>query len=204
MELLIGFDARENFLRFKNTWSPDRIDQYLLKANIIKPMSVDVMVWDTLFHQLDFRLPDWIGPRQAWDSLERLYMFINSINISSEYWVIAITQWTSVDQEAKHKEAYDVHPSSVSDDWTLLGFDIADEFLLSGLMNCGYWPEEREVISKQFAGHLNEHHLFDDLDIALRFKTLSDQRVIEHSPFNVYGIYLVESVDTGQKTIASR
>jgi hypothetical protein len=76
-------------------------------------------------------------------------------------------------------------------DWALLGYDVADGSLLSGLSNCGYTPEEREHLQQRFAQHMNRFHLFDDLDQALAFKDETNKRVPEHAPFFVYGLYRI-------------
>jgi len=197
-ELLIGFDARERFLKFKDIWDTHRIEQYLLREDIIKPLSVDVMVWDSVFHVLQVEPLDWRGPRQEWDSLERLKAVIERENINRSYWLVATSQWTTAEKKNALEKLYGIIPASPSHEWNLLGFDIADELLLSGLMNAGYGIEQREILSQQWARHLNQYHLFEDLDIALKFKSLTDERVKEHSPFSVYGIYLIEKVTASE------
>lgn len=198
VELLIGFNARENFLKFEDHWDTHRIKQYLLKEDIIKPLSIDVMVWDSVFHALRVQLPNWVGPRQEWDSLERLRMFAEGEKLNSSYWLVATSQWMTDDEKNALEKTYDIKPVSRSHEWKLLGFDVADDFLLSGLMNAGYGIEGREILHQQWARHLNQYHLFEDLDTARKFKFLTDERVREHSPFNVYGIYLIESVTVGE------
>lgn len=69
-----------------------------------------------------------------------------------------------------------------------LGYDVGDAGLLSGLMNCGY-DEEAAELRERFARHLNHHHLFYDRERALHFARLTNERVPEHAPFFVYGLY---------------
>ncbi len=196
-ELVIGFDARENFLKFKDGWDVDRIDTYLLSSDVIKPLSVDVMVWNSFFHTLQIESPDWVGPRQElWDSLERLKDATKSLDYAQ--WMIGITQWMSITRHHSFEKQYGMIPTAPSREWTLLGFDVADDFLLSGLMNCGYKVDEREPLRQKWAKHLNQYHLFRDADVALEFKFLSDERVWEHRPFNVYAMYLIEAIGTGE------
>ena len=78
----------------------------------------------------------------------------------------------------------------MSEAWEFLGFDVADEWLLSGLSNCGY-GDDAEPLRREWAGHLNGHHLFDNLDKAIEFEALTDKRVEEHAPFFIYGIYSI-------------
>ena len=60
-------------------------------------------------------------------------------------------------------------------------------------MNCGYMPDQEDVQAMQnrWATHLNDHHLFDDPKQADEFRLLSNQRVEEHAPFFVFGIYRI-------------
>lgn len=193
-ELLIGFDARESFLKFNDDWGASRVTQYLLREDIVKPLSVDVMVWDSILHVLQVQHPNWVGSRQGWDSLERLKAFITEHELRSPYWIIAITQWITNDEKNALEEQYKIKPAFPSNEWSLLGYDIADDSLLSGLMNAGYFAEEYTAIKQQWSRHLNEYHLFEDLDVAFKFKSLTDERVKEHSPFSVYSIYQLETI----------
>jgi len=194
VELLIGFDARENIAKLDETWDSERVQQYLLRTDVVKPYSVDVMVWDSIFHLLNIELPAWIGPRQQWDDLQRLRKFIENKKIKQSYWLVAITQWNINERDPLEKQR-DVKPNLIPNEWTLLGFDIADRYLLSGLMNAGYLVDERGVLSYKWSRYLNRYHLFDDLELAMQFKSLTDKRVEEHSPFSAYGIYLIEKFD---------
>ncbi len=74
-------------------------------------------------------------------------------------------------------------------DLELLGYDVADNGMLSGLMNCGYEASEREAAQAKWRGALNEHHLFAAVADALAFRTYAEARVPEHAPFFVYGLY---------------
>ncbi len=76
--------------------------------------------------------------------------------------------------------------------WKLLGFDVSDGSLLSGLSNCGYAAEESKSLRAQWRGHLNQHHLFEEPASASGFCRLTDARVPEHAPFCVYGLYVVK------------
>ncbi len=78
---------------------------------------------------------------------------------------------------------------NVPADLTLLGYDVADGGKLSGLANCGYESPERDIARAEYSAKLNEHHLFRALDEALVFRTYTEERVPEHAPFFVYGVY---------------
>ena len=67
----------------------------------------------------------------------------------------------------------------------------------SGLSNCGYTDAGAASLRSQWAGLLNEHHLLGDLEKAFEFRDLSERRVPEHTPFFVFGLWLVEAVGGG-------
>lgn len=76
----------------------------------------------------------------------------------------------------------------------LLGFDVADAGLTSGLTNCGFGQSERSTLRASWAPGLNEHHLFVDVEQAFAFRGLAGGRVPEHAPFFVYALYLIADV----------
>jgi hypothetical protein len=80
-------------------------------------------------------------------------------------------------------------PAAVDPAWTRLGYDVADgSFFPSALSNCGLGATGEGIA---WATHLNEHHLFRELDLARRFRARVDELVPEHAPFLVLGLYLV-------------
>jgi hypothetical protein len=193
IEIVIGYDAREYFDSNSDfIWEKERIDRYLLKTNLKKPLSVDVMVWDSIFHLSSISLPTWIGWRQQlWDSLERLMLFIQSQPIHQPYRVTAITERVFEDEKSRLEALYGIQLAIKSDSWIFLGFDVADEWLLSGLTNCGYRFDEHEILRNIWQGKLNQYHLFDTYEDADMYREMTNTRVKEHAPFSVYGIYRV-------------
>jgi hypothetical protein len=78
----------------------------------------------------------------------------------------------------------------VEDNVKLLGYDVADEVMTSGLSNCGYSDEEKRRLRPTWGPYVNQFHLFDDAEVASQFKLTTEFRVPEHAPFFVFGIYL--------------
>ncbi len=74
------------------------------------------------------------------------------------------------------------------DDWTLLGYDVADHGLTSGLSNCGYGATEKPDWQQRWARRLNDFGLMMTIDDAEAFAEACDARVPEHAPFFVYGL----------------
>lgn len=207
-EALLGFDARELSLAQDTTWDAARRGLYLLRSDVQKPLSVDPMVWPSLFgdglpeHErkrigLDrFHLPEWRGPNQGlWDDLSRMRTSLGQL--ASEAHCTVAVSWVSADGFAElsanvgpYRER--MTPPTISDEWKPLGFDVADAGLTSGLSNCGYQQTEIAGLRASWASDLNEHHLFGDVTRALAFRDLTDRRVPEHAPFFVYALWLIE------------
>jgi hypothetical protein len=208
VEAMVGFDAREMLTDFVETWSLERQARYLLRTDLDRPLSTDDMVWMSLFYNAKFdhaswfweqpyareriALPAWVGPRHdTWENLEQMQTFMNEHQAELEgkrYWTIAIAQCVSPEEAAAW---YPIMPPEVAPEWILLGYDVSDYFLLSGLMNCGYIAEDGDL-KGQWANKLNRYHLFEKMEDALVFARYTDERVKEHAPFFAYGIYLIE------------
>ena len=86
-------------------------------------------------------------------------------------------------------------PHTLDSGWEYLGCDVSDFLGVSGLSNAGFLPdrEDTEALRREWAHRLNRHHLFDDLADARAFQALADQRVSEHSPFFVMGLWRVSA-----------
>jgi hypothetical protein len=78
-----------------------------------------------------------------------------------------------------------------NEEWLLLGYDVCDETLVSGLTNCGYGSDDAPVYRREWANKINDWHLFDSAEAACLFAVASDRRVVEHAPFYVYCVYRV-------------
>ncbi|MCC6953741.1 MAG: hypothetical protein IT290_06460 [Deltaproteobacteria bacterium] len=74
-------------------------------------------------------------------------------------------------------------------EWTFLGYDVADEWLLSGLSNCGLGRDQSADTKSQYNAEMNSLGLFASAHAAERFAHFLDARVTEHAPFSVYGIW---------------
>jgi hypothetical protein len=190
-EILVGFDAREMYLDFTATWEKASRDRFLLKQDILKPLSTDVMIWNSVFHKkpsIEFSG----GFLQISLAEVKNRLADASTHPDHSYGLIAITKWV---RNAEVGEYYPIEWPEDSQSWSLLGYDISDFVCLSGLTNCGYRDEESQQLKAAWADKLNQYHLFTDVQAAFAFKDMTDQRVREHSPFSVYGLYLIEKFD---------
>lgn len=198
-EKLVGFDAREMELEPDKAWSQERKATYLLRTDVDKPLSTDTLVWPSVLPLEEGPSPDFpASSLRLWDSLpklqERLIAIRNSVR--QPYWVIGITIMmrglSQTENELWSLRLSKTVPSTRNKDWEFLGYDISDLALLSGLSNCGYKPDEIRSLRARWVKHLNKFHLFTDESQAIEFKGLSDQRVVEHAPFFVFGLYRME------------
>lgn len=187
--LYAGADIRRHPALADTNWTPERRKQYLLRTDVVRPLSVDRLVWDVP------RGPD--APAEQtplpWFSPDDVYRQAAASGTGQGRWVVvaigavaenpeeetAIARGTGSDSEIK-----------VLPEWTFLGFDVTDGSI-SGLCNCGYHEPELAILRPTWASRLNEHGLFSEMADALAFRKLTDERVTEHAPFYVYGMWIV-------------
>lgn len=196
-EQLLGFDAREMWLEFDSFWSQERKELYLLRKNVEKPLSTDVLVWPAVIDvDSNIKSPSSGGVFNLWDDLQRLHQFLEQTELPllGSAWTIGITLRieTASGQGTNIFPLLPVSPLTIDDSWVFLGYDISDRALLSGLSNCGYSPENVQSLRERWGPHLNKYHLFTDHVLAHEFREMTDARVKEHAPFFVYGLYLIQ------------
>jgi len=201
-ELLLGFDAREMGLDPQEYWSDSRKKMYLLRYDVVRPLSTDTSVWRDVFAaDTSLQRPQWTGPIQSlWDNLATLQEYLDTAwsDRALPYWIIAVTLQADVcdseDLLEWYARASNINPSLRDPAWAFLGYDVSDQWLLSGLSNCGYGTNESEIqiFRETYASSLNEHHLFDSIKPAVDFMRFSDERVRAHAPFFVFGIWLIK------------
>lgn len=174
-ETVLGYDVRVR----PAPWPLERRHNYLL-GNVAEPLSVDMNVWPSsrgaALHgdiETDFSLAKKIFEEKAEED--------------SGVWLIAIT----LQKELYRKEFSNWGMGEIDLSWKFLGYDIADQAMLSGLSNCMYNEKEINILQSVWSPHLNEHHLFNDIACAVKFRTLTELRVPEHAPFAVYGLYRI-------------
>ncbi len=96
---------------------------------------------------------------------------------------------SSVRQTEWGKRIERVSPAALPPQWHRLGYDVSDGSLLSGLSNCGYRPDEVSPLRAEWGARLNPHGLFTEVESAMRFVDVADDRVSEHAPFAAHGLY---------------
>ena len=172
-ETVLGYDVRAR----PTPWPLERRRNYLL-GDVAEPLSVDMGVW-----------PSSRGAALHGD-IETDFSLAKKLfeeKVEEGVWLIAIT----LQKELYRKEFSDWGMDEVDVSWKFLGYDIADQAMLSGLSNCMYNEKEINILEPVWFPCLNGHHLFNDIACAVKFRTLTELRVPEHSPFAVYGLYRI-------------
>lgn len=202
-DLWLGFDAREMWLDCPEDWFEERKSGFLLRRDIVKPLSTDTSVWQSVF-DVDHTLqrPQWIGPTgQLWENLQALenYVSIAWGKGTEPYWVIAITLLFAI--QSGEKRAYwnylteGITPSVCDPFWQLLGYDVSHASLLSGLTNLSWGnvsTDEVQDIGHKYIPSLNEYHLFQSVEPAAEFIPLAEEGVLPHAPFFVFGLWRIK------------
>jgi hypothetical protein len=201
----LGLDARLPSAQYlAREWTAQRRELFLLRPDIDQPLSVDRLVWPSLFRfpgdrpdpghanalpatglsfgEVALRL--WRDRRQL-DSALTVPGGAASLPIRIDL----LTEGADAAHEAWR--ILNVVPEPMLegfDNWKVLGHDVADASLLSGLMNCGYSQPERRALRPAWAARLNAAGLFDSADDAFAFRAVTDARVPEHAPFFVFAV----------------
>lgn len=188
-EIVIGFDVREMKTPYLAQWSDERKQTYLIKKQVKKPLSIDRLVWPSV---LDDAPNGTVNNICLWRNGNVLKQFFQAMaQGSNEAFCVAFTLLSDDRTSLENFDLAGISPAEIGQDWELLGYDVADGGLLSGLTNCGYEPTDAHHFAGLFIRHINKYHLFTDFGVASVFAEMNDLRVPEHAPFFVYGIYRI-------------
>lgn len=148
--IVSSYDVRESLRSSSDQWSPDRRETYLIRKDVVRPLSVDPWVWRRV-------RPRGLSEFEAFKSLARAQAAGRSVVDSS---VVAVVDRVPVPGAVSAAE-----PSTADPTWTLLGWDVADGET-SGLSNCGFRnAREAGYLRRKWARAVNEWGLFDS-DVA--------------------------------------
>jgi hypothetical protein len=188
----LGYQLRIPISHVPTLWPPQRREQYLLCPKTDAPLSADGRVWpiadssilaESLFEDFSpgpneapnglnlFRL----RPGNDLESLRDVDEVLIAIGTAQDVAKVLIARHFIVNAKT------DKLPHSKS--FGLLGYDVCDETLLSGLMNCGVAKDNQLALRNSFAVALNSHGLFDDFDLAAQFSLEISHMAPEHAPF---------------------
>ncbi len=186
-ETILQFDVRRPAFPSEMSYR----EQYLYRLDAAGPFTVDTLIWPSMFEN-DRDLWAWdlphLSPAQMLADTPAQY---REQIASGELTLLAITSLTESGSHPREAHTWHVSPSAIGPDWEFLGFDVADEGMLSGLCNCGLPddPSKKAALREAWGWRLNERHLFPDAASALEFQRHANQYAPEHAPFHVYGLW---------------
>jgi len=205
-ERLLGFDIRQDASEYVDSFWDDANRQiYLIRPNTEWPLSVDTMIWPSVFRyssivsspKEDERIPvnTQVAANGLWFDLELMKSWFKEHTSGTERRGVPIAihlfAEATITMEEFGSDVIDrkVRPSAPIAGSALLGFDVADSGRVSGLADCGYSSDDMGVLRPQWLPYLNEFGLLTSYANSLEFKELSDSRVPEHAPFYIYSLY---------------
>ncbi len=198
--ILIGFDARQNWLPMANWWPQNGPFLYLLRDDVARPYSVDKNIWSSVCHVLaDLARPDDAGPLPPlWNDADRLRTHLatkEGLDRRPHSFVAVTVGVDSIGPGAAEWLSL-IGPGgpdlgALDAGWTLAGYDVANPKLLSGLTDAPYDTEQEDLaaLKARWVPHLNDHHLFTRFDEAAAFVSVSESRAKRFAPFGVFGIW---------------
>ena len=189
-----GADIREHPSRPDDAWTQERRDAFQLRPDVTRPLSLDPNVWsgarDPAGQAAPTPLP-WVSVEDVLERFESRARPRDAVVIV----IGVVAEGPGEEAALRNRTGVEVELSA-RPDWRFVGFDVADG-TVSGLTNCGYDADEVGVLRAVWASRLNEHGLFSDVADALSFRRLTDERVPEHAPFFVYGLWIVLDDERG-------
>jgi hypothetical protein len=174
-------------------WTKSRRSVFLLNEKVPIPKSVDANVWEEVFAKTvehsngKVRLP-------CWNDREEMLKASQYSPTSKEEVELTIALFAS--DGAYLPEKITINNKLPADQIAgfFLGYDIADDGLISALSNCGYSNDEIILARKAYAPFLNKHGLIKDIKTAEKFRSYSETRVPDHAPFFVFGLYVDKEI----------
>jgi hypothetical protein len=194
-------------------WDAVARARFLLRQDIQWPLSVDPLVWPSVFFSEIFKRPELescstievdpaIDGGKYWLRLDAMRTHYDSHRALAPGGVFIGVELLSEKEEDGRRISYvladgiqaavwleQTVPDRPPDGSTLLGYDVADASLISGLSNCEYTEEETSTLAPVWGPRLNSFGLLTSLEDALPFRQLCDARVPEHAPFWIYALW---------------
>jgi hypothetical protein len=196
---LLGYQLRQPMNKIATQWSQVRRGQYLLNPGIKFPLSADKAVWpisddpdicNAFFEDFD------PSPFSAPNGLNIFNARFNAQlpgGISNKWTgvLIALTASRMRAEVLRAKHFILEQPRALTE-LGLVGFDVCDDYLTSGLSNCGIAEDERFELQRKFGGLLNQFGLFKNSEDATDYAHAINEIVREHAPFDWIGLYTRE------------
>jgi len=208
-ETLIGFTCREMqygtawvgrsddlVLPRANVWDDPTKARLLLREDVKRPLSTDHEIWPTVF-DFSFELDGKLGCLFAYDIWVNLAFLRGQLAATEltvrEWWLVGIT---APQKHCLRGTVWETLPGAIPAEpdsrWDCLGYDVSDQYLVSGVSHCfsDILPDFSDI-KMGWGKLLNEHHLFDDIRQAVMYKTFLNKRIPSHAPFLIFGLWRI-------------
>ena len=207
---LIQFDVRLRADDYVSSfWDQKDRNIYLLRPQTEWPLSVDPLIWPSVFYSEIFReatnLPYGsieVDPStddgQYWLNLDHMKAHYETHKRPENQGVFVAIHLFSEKALDSNFISYssgncalvlgETNPSECPSGCEFLGYDVADASRISGLANCSYTDLERRQLEQVWSSRLNSYGLLKTLEDAVEFRQVCDKRVAEHAPFWIFGI----------------
>lgn len=192
-------------------WDRKHRESFLLSQEIEWPLSVDPLVWPSVFFSKIFgdatKLPygnievdPAVDGGEYWLNLAQMKRHYEANKLPNSKGVFVCVHLFSEAPLTGFSvpylqngiqcglELHDTSPREAPEGTVLLGYDVADASWISGLSNCSYTPEEKKQLSSRWLPRLNSYGLLKELDDAVEFREVCNLRVPDHAPFWVFEI----------------
>lgn len=201
-QTIVRFDFRTHDEEDINSWDYSRRVLYLINEDALLPYSVDSAVWSRVTIPSVERIfgSEYGAIEFTNEKLDGLH-FVSQNGQNCTFKSVVKTLRRAARRLEFHSKVMVIGYSanlklaaSLFRGFPLLGYDVITGDI-SGICNCGYYPNEKPKVLEQFGLALNERHLFNNFESAKEFAEFSNVRVPEHAPFTVVAIYRIPVID---------
>lgn len=144
--------------------------------------------------------PDNYRPRGVWRNLTSLREYLQKSwgDIWKPSFLVAIVEIISdqIEKDEKYEGPDSISPDVIDKQWQLLGYDVADYELITGLFNGAMEPNEAIKLRHEWKDHLNEYHLFVEPQKAFEYIAVANLKYPSHVPYYVYALYGIQEKQT--------
>ncbi len=187
--IILGFDIRRPIADQNSSWPEERRIKFLIRHEVPAPISVDVGVWPAFATN-----PDETFPLQLWGSVSDIVTTFPDATQwrSNSPVIIEIAAIATGEQSSEYWEGILLGRVEPEKDKSLkvtpevLGYDVADRYLVSGISNCMLSADELVAVRKDWSEALNVWGLIENKDAAEAIRAVCDRLIPEHAPFETY------------------
>jgi hypothetical protein len=153
--------------------------------------------WDNVFSESrKLSKPDAYRRGGLWRSLIALQDYLHQSwgNVWKPCYLVAAVELLNDELDGENEEdgLEPISPDVVDSQWKLLGYDVADYELRSGLFNGVMSSEEAVRLRHDWNDHLNKYHLFIEPQKAFDYIAIANLRYPSHMPYYVYALYGIQ------------